>query len=221
MLKLFRAVTIFIIVICGVEVNAQETKTVSGIVTTYKNVPLNKVKITSSKTGETAYTDAEGKFTIKCPEKDVLTVNASGFNDRKIRVGKQNHYEIDLPYQDNAANFNNAVSSGHISESSLKKAISLGNLKKGKDYSVYNSIFQLISSEIYNVTVKNDVVYNKKVKSFNSNPQVLYVVDDRVVTNISYIVPADVESIEFVDDVGATMWGVQGANGVLKITLKK
>ena len=54
----------------------------------------------------------------------------------------------------------------------------------------------------------------------NLNPQVLYVVNEKIVPDISYINPTYVKSIEFIDDVGATLYGVQGGNGVLKITLK-
>jgi len=63
-------------------------------------------------------------------------------------------------------------------------------------------------------------VYNNKVKSMNSNPLVLYVVDNKIVTDISYINPTYVRSIEFLEDANTTMYGSQGANGVLKIYLK-
>ena len=52
------------------------------------------------------------------------------------------------------------------------------------------------------------------------SPQVLYVVNERVVPDLSFVNTADVKTIEFIDGVGTTMWGMQGANGVLKITLK-
>jgi len=49
---------------------------------------------------------------------------------------------------------------------------------------------------------------------------VLLVVDEKIVRDISYVNPNYVKSIEFVEDVGATMYGSMAANGVLKITLK-
>ena len=72
----------------------------------------------------------------------------------------------------------------------------------------------LISSEIYDLRVTGSIVLNKKNTSLNSNPQVLYVVDGKVVADISFVAPADVKTIEFVDDVSTAMWGMQGANGV-------
>lgn len=45
-------------------------------------------------------------------------------------------------------------------------------------------------------------------------------VDNKIVSDISFVNPTYVKTIEFIDDVGATMYGLSGANGVLKITLK-
>jgi hypothetical protein len=219
-LKYFTVFSILILFLCGSEARSQDKKSVSGVVTSFKKFPLNLVRITSSKSGEVVYTDSQGKFNLQCIEKDVLTVYAEGFENRKIKIGKENAYLIDLPFHDNASNFNSAISNGHITEDALRKAINSANLKNAKDYSKYVSIYEAISVEIYNVRVTNNVVYNKKVRSFDPNPKVLYVVDDRIVTDISFVTPNNVKSIEFIDDVGATMYGSMGGNGVLKITLK-
>jgi hypothetical protein len=209
-----------LVLVSLVEAKSQEKKPVTGIVTTSHKFPLNKVTVAASKSGEVSSTDSLGRFSLNCFEKDVLTVSASGFENRKIRVSKQKTYIIDLQYKDNVANFNDAVNGGHINEDVLRKAISLNELKTGKDYSTYNSIYELIASEVYAVRVNGTNIINKKVRSLNANPQVLYVVDGKVVSDISFVIPADVDKIEFIDDVRSSMWGVQGANGVLKITLK-
>jgi hypothetical protein len=218
--KLLTVFSILLILICSSEAKTQDKKPVTGIVTSFKTIPLNKVKITSAKSDEVVYTDSEGKFSMQSFEKDVLNISAEGFENKKIKVGKENTYVIDLQYKDNITNFNDAVSNHHITEDALRQAINSAKLKNVKDYSHYNSIYELISNEIYSVRVANNVVYNKKVKSFDPNPKVLYVVDDKIVTDISFVIPLYVKSIEFVDDVGATMYGSMGGNGVLKITLK-
>lgn len=218
--KLFIVFAILSISVYGIDANAQENKVVNGIITTAKNFPLNKVKVTSSKSGEVAFTDSLGRFNLNSFNKDVLTFAAAGFKSKKIKVGTTNTYIIDLVFNYNKDNFKAAVSYGHISEEDLLKAVRSVKLKNQKDYSKYNSIYDLISAEIYKVRVVPPNVYNKSLRSFNLSPQVLYVVDGKAVANISYVNPVDVAKIEFVDDVGATAWGVQGANGVLKITLK-
>ena len=200
--------------------NVQDLKTITGVITAFKTIPLCKVRISAVRSGEIAFTDSTGIFSIKCKDKDHLVVSAYGFRERKIKVGDDEIYKIDLSYSGNINSFNDATSHGHISPDLLQKAIMTRAPKNEKDFSKYKSIYELISSEIYNVRVRGNAVVNTKVRSFDSNPQVLYVVDDVIVSDISYINPEYVKSIEFIDDVGTTMYGSKGANGVLKITLK-
>jgi TonB-dependent Receptor Plug Domain len=200
--------------------NVQDLKTVNGVITAFKTIPLKNVKIYASISKATAFTDSAGMFSISCAEKDILTISASGFSGKKVKTGKNETYKIDLAYIDNENNFREATSHGHISAELLKQAAEMKAASNVKDYSKYKTIYELISSEIYNVRVKGTAIVNTKVRSFDADPQVLCVVDGVIVSDISYISPDYVKSIEFIDDVGATMYGAKGANGVLKITLK-
>jgi hypothetical protein len=212
-------ISILFLVFFTIESSSQEKVTYSGTVTSMR-VPLNKVRIIASNSGESTVSDSLGHFRVNGLKKDVLEISASGFEQKKVKVGKQEVLSITLLFKNTPSNMKDAVDNGHISEKALSEAISLTQTKKGRDYSTYQSIYELISSEIYNVTVEGTIIYNKKNVSLTSEPRVLCVVDGKVVRDISFVVPANVKSIEFIDDVGATMWGVQGANGVLSITLK-
>jgi hypothetical protein len=200
--------------------NAQDLRSVKGIITSFKTIPLKLVTVTSLKAGESAITDSAGTFSVKCFTKDVLKVSANGFIEKKQKIKAGSAYKIDLVYRDNVQNFNEAVSHGHISDEVLRKAIFSEESKNIKDYSKYKSIYELIASEIYNVRVKGNTIVSTKRVSLNSTPVVLLVVDEKIVSDISYIEPGYVKSIEFIDDVGTTLYGSRGANGVLKITLK-
>jgi len=200
--------------------NAQDLRSVSGVITSFKTIPLKLVTVTSLKAGESAITDSAGTFSVKCFTKDVLKVSADGFFEKKQKIKAGSVYKIDLVYKDNVKNFNDAVSHGHISDEVLRKAIFSEESKNIKDYSKYKTIYELIASEIYNVRVKGNTIVSTKRLSLNSTPVVLLVVDEKIVSDISYIEPGYVKSIEFIDDVGTTLYGSMGANGVLKITLK-
>lgn len=210
---------VFVIFFSTLQAVSQDNS-VSGIVSCFKQIPLNNVKVIATKSGEITYSDSLGRFSLKCADKDELLFTASGFETRKVKVGKDRTIITDLAYKDNPANFNAAVSNGHIEEDVLRKSIEEYKLRNVKDFSKYNTIYELISSELYDVSVKGTSVYNKKIRSMDANPQVIYVVDEKITSDISYINPTYVKSIEFVDDVGATMYGSKGANGVIKITLK-
>lgn len=213
-------VIVILLIVSFAGATAQDLRSVTGIVTSFKTIPLRHVTVTALKSGESVTTDSAGTFTIKCFKKDILKVSASGFVEKKQKVKAESIYKIDLAYTDNVDNFNNAVSHGHIGEMILRDAVFSGENKSVKDYSKYKSIFDAISSEIYNVRVNGNMIVNTKLKSFDRTPEVLLVVDDKIVSDISYISTEYVKSIEFVDDVSTSMYGAMGANGVLKIKLK-
>jgi hypothetical protein len=214
------AAAILIIQMAGLELSAQGTREIRGIVTSFKSVPLNNVKVYAVNSNKIQFTDSLGMFTIMCADKDELIINASGFREKQIKTGKKTLCQVDLRYIFNDESFDRAVQNKHIRPDVLQKQISVATLKTEKDYSSYKSIYELIDAEVYEVRVDGSSVYNNKVKSMNSNPLVLYVVDDKIVTDISYITPSYVKSIDFIEDANTTMYGSKGANGVLKIYLK-
>jgi hypothetical protein len=218
--KLVLIISIVALFITNAKVCSQDKINITGIVSSFKQIPLNMVKIDAVKSGEVTYSDSLGRFSVGCLEKDELVFTASGFERKKVKVGKDHAIVADLMFKDNAANFNDAVSNGHINGDVLRKAIDAYQQRNMKDYSKYSSIYELIGAEIYDVTVRGTVVTNKKVRSMDSNPQVIYVVNDKITADISYVSPTYVKSIEFVDDVSAALYGQKGANGVIKITLK-
>jgi hypothetical protein len=209
-----------ILIFSGAGSKAQDLQTATGIVTSFKTIPLKHVTVTSLKAGESVITDSTGRFSVKCFKKDVLKVTAFGFIEKKQKVASGSVYKIDLVYSDNVQNFNDAISHGHITEEVLKNAVLAKEKTNVKDYSKYTSIYDAIASEIYNVRVKGNTIVNTKLRSFDRTPEVLLVVDDKIVSDISFIDTEYVKSIEFVDDVSTAMYGAMGANGVLKIRLK-
>jgi hypothetical protein len=102
-----------------------------------------------------------------------------------------------------------------------KRAINNIPNRVKKDYSKYQNIFEMIQCEIPNVKVEGTNVYTIKGLSFSLSAQVLYDVDGMIVSDISYVRPVEVEKIEYIDDAGAAAYGMRGANGVIKIILRK
>jgi hypothetical protein len=202
-------------------VKGQNSTVISGIVTTYNIFPLNKVLIKSLNTGATEQSDSLGHFTINCAMKDILLFSASGFDDKSIKIRKSENMSINLVYSNKQTSFNDAIRENHITAEDLQKGINRDGLTGGKDYSKYTNIFQLINSEIFNVKVVGTAVYGKKVQSFSLTSQVMYIVDDMVVADISTILPSEVKTIKFVDGVGASLYGSGAANGVILIYLKR
>jgi hypothetical protein len=168
-----------------------------------------------------AKSDSFGRFSLDCASKDILIFTAAGFLERKVRVKEFKQITINLKYAFTEKSFDDALENNHISERALENALNGYHNKGQKDYSNYTSIYNIIQNEFTNLKVVGTEVHTVRTTSFYLSQQVLYVVDGMIVSDISYISPIEVVKIEFIDDASAAEYGMRGANGVLKITLKK
>jgi hypothetical protein len=203
------------------EMNAIAQKiTVTGSVTAFNFYPINNAVVKSLKTGETVLTDSLGRFSVSCLGNDFLQVFASGFIEKKIRIRKPEKILIDLQYGYKETSFSDAVDHNHLSSYMLKQALKKYPDKPDKDYSRYRNIFELIQSEINGIRVSGSNIYSVKTTSFSLSQQVLYVVNDIIVNDISYISPFEVKKVEYLEGPDASTYGMRGANGVIRITLR-
>ena len=201
--------------------SGQSMLNIKGVITAFDKIPLNNVTVRSLETGNTAKSDSFGRFSLECADRDILIFTAAGFLERKVRLKKFKQIYINLKYAFTENSFDDAVESNHISEQALENALNRFHNKGQRDYRNYTSIYEIIQSEFSTLKVVGTEVHTTKTTSFYLSQQVLYVVDGMIVSDISYISPIEVVKIEFIDDASAAEYGMRGANGVLKITLKK
>jgi hypothetical protein len=214
------AVILILVLIQGSAIRAQESKIINGKITTFGIIPLSNVEITTSKSGNVAYSDFSGSFSISCIEKDIIKVAASGFDAKRIKAKKIDSLNVDLVYSNSQTSFNDAVKNRHISKEILEDAITKYPLKGEKDYSRYSSIYELISTEIYNVNVNGTSITTTKPSSISQSQEVLCAVNGIIYEDISFIVTSDVKSVRYVQGPGASRYGIRGSNGVIEITLR-
>jgi len=195
-------------------------QSISGSVTAFRNIPLRNALIKSSKTGNSVLSDSVGIYHIESAPDDILFVTAGGFKEKKLKTGKNSILNIELNYLYSETGFNDAVANNHFTSMELKKILEKYPSKREKDYSHYQTIFELIRAEIVNVRVNGTNVYSVKAVSFSLSSQVLYVVDETIISDISFILPSNVKKIEYLEDANASYYGMRGGNGVIKITLK-
>lgn len=198
----------------------QDIVNVTGVVTAFENCPLNQVSVSSLKAGNQAYSDSIGRFTIECMNNDILKFTAAGFVERKIRVRDFSKVYINLAFGYKDDSFEKAVGNQHIRRNTLENALVRFPDRSTRDYSRYQNIYELVEYEFNTLKVDPPNIYNSKAISFYMSAQILYVVNDMVVTDISFVRPGEIKKIEFIEDSDATAYGVRGANGVLKITLR-
>ncbi len=211
---------LLLLLIHGSAILAQDKTIITGRVTTFGVIPLNNVEIIASKSGKKTVTDSMGFFSISCEEKDMIKAYASGFDSKRLKVRDTVSLHFDLVYSNTEHSMADATGNGHISRKELEEAIKKYPLKGEKDYSRYNNIYDLIKTEIFNVNVSGTSITTTKPSSMSLSQEVLCVVNGIIYDDISFIVPADVRSVKFLDGPGSARYGVRGGNGVIEITLK-
>ena len=103
---------------------------------------------------------------------------------------------------------------GYITEAPRKGTIDPSKFKE------FSTIYQLIREMFTGVEVNGNRIVVRGVSSFGDNTP-LFIVDDNYVTDISFVLRAEVKSIQLLKGSDATMYGSRGTNGVFIIHLRK
>ena len=213
---------IAIIILVASTVHSQ-TRVVSGQITVFDTYPVKNVEITSKKANATTMTDSLGQFFLVCEKDDVIKVKPKGFRPVQKKVHSDTEtVTMNLQFVDSKENREMAVGYGYISEEDLTYGIShLEN--ENHEFCSYSDIFELIRGQLSGVTVSNNQVYVRGARnSFTSGATMaLYVVDNQPFSDIKWLQPCDIKSINVLKDSNAAIYGTRGGNGVVLIETMK
>ena len=207
---------------------AQETKPITGTVTGADSRPLSgvSVRIRNFPTGTT--TDDNGKFTLNAKKGDVLQISNIGFLQQEITVGTGTTLSVQL-----AAIVNGLDEVVVVGYGTQKKKVVTGatvrvegdDLDKNHNISVFESLQgQAAGVQIMSTSGQPGDPIRIRIRGVGTNgdPSPLYVVDGMPTTDISYLNPSDIETMDILKDAAsASIYGTQAANGVVLITTKK
>ncbi|HXB43382.1 MAG TPA: SusC/RagA family TonB-linked outer membrane protein, partial [Puia sp.] len=208
-----------------------QTKNVSGKVTDAQGqpVPFATVRIKGSNVGVSA--DADGNFTIKARQGDVLVITGSGITSNDVPVTDLTSF-INVKVTIKQSTLNEVVvtalgisrqakSLGYATEKLVGK-----DLTVAQPISVANGLTGKVSGLEIN-TVNNGLFAPTRVtlrgnRSLIGNNQPLTVVDGAIFYNdINTLNPADIESMNVLKGSSASaVYGSDASNGVLVITTK-
>lgn len=198
-----------------------QTRVVNGQLTAYGEFPVMNVEVSSKKAKSTTMSDSLGNFSIVCMEKDVVLIKPKGFRPVNQKVQKESDtIKINLVFIDTQKNRQLAINSGYMTEVDLNYAAS--NLEaENNDYCKYTDIFRLIEAEFGGVEVQNGQIIIRGGKtSFSGADQALIVVDGHENSNIAWIRPCNVKSINILKGSDGAIYGARGGNGVVVISTK-
>lgn len=198
-----------------------QTRVVHGKVTVFNRYPVKNVEVKAKKAKTSITTDSLGQFDIVCHDKDVIQIRPKTFEAASRRVNEEtDSLEINLIFIDSKANREKAVGYGYISEKDLLYAVD--HLEsENNDFCSYSTIFDLIQAKLSGVQVSNGNLYIRGGNnSFSGQSQALCVVDGTPTSNIEWISPCQVRSIDILKGSDAAIYGTRGGNGVVMIRLR-
>lgn len=168
---------------------------------------IYKIKVKDSARIIAVYAEHRGSDEALYSGQDSINFVLTGSFNARVYVPEKEDEYVDIGY-------------GKVKRDDI--ATSVGSVRKEKiNQPHYTDIFTMIQGEVPGVTVTGERIIIRGIHTINAGTDPLFVVDGVIVSSISHINPIDVESIDILKGTSATIYGVNGANGVILISTKK
>lgn len=224
----------------AIPVLAQD-KTVTGKIIGEDNAPLFGVSVAVKGSSKATVTDSEGKFSLVVPAGEtVLSVSHVGFLSKDVAVGPTGTVNVTLFKADKAMEDVVVVGYGSQKRTNVLGSVATVQAKDIEDLAVSN-LTTALKNRIPGVSVnqasgKPGAVTNITIRQATSfvgaggQTGPLFVIDGFVEMNkddptgkVSFdnLDASQIESLTFLKDAAATIYGARGANGVVLVTTKR
>lgn len=234
--------------IAGMQFTAQaQKKSVSGnVINKDTREPLQGVTVNLKGTTQTVVTDAKGYFSITPPQRMkelTLTFSHIGYDSREMKSEADEVLVVAMAVSNKTMDEVVVVGYGTQKRSNVLGSVSTVQGKDLEDLPVANMSTALINvvpgvginqtsgkpGATTNLTIRGAATF-----ATGGNTSPLYVIDGLVPiiasgsgidpsgkTAFDNLDPSEVETITFLKDAAATIYGARGANGVVLVTTKK
>lgn len=210
---------------------AQKSATaVSGTVTDKSGAPLAGVTVLVKGTSLGTVTQSDGRYEINVPAgAEALQFSFLGMDPQETIIGSKT--TVDAVLGANALGIDEVVVVGYGTLTKRELSSSVASIR-GEDLDNRTSAFNIMQDMAGKIAGVKNVSFSGKpggasalrirgMGSINAGSDPIYVMDGVVGVDPALINPANVESIDVLKDAAATsMYGAQGANGVVIITTK-
>jgi TonB-linked SusC/RagA family outer membrane protein len=221
---------------------------ISGIITSMEDEPLESVTVREKYSGKGTVTNAKGEFILKDIREDaVLMISSVGFDQTEVSVNNRPRVIVRLMVS--VRGLNETIVKGYYTTSRQFNTGSVGKITE-TDISTQpvSNVLSAMQGRIAGLSITQQTgvpngSYSIQIRGRNSiknGNEPLYIVDNVPYTSgslntyiftanitgggnpLNYLNPADIESVEVLKDADATaIYGSRGANGVILITTKK
>jgi TonB-dependent SusC/RagA subfamily outer membrane receptor len=191
--------------------------TVTGKVMNRDNNPVAGAVIYVDNIETNSSTRSNGSYKIKVsPSASKLEVRSSGYKSSETAIEGKTDIDFILESDNNVASKTGDTEKGTGVNNGVKKS----SEPRGKKINTYNDIYQMIRGEVSGVIVTGRSVTIQQGHSFYGSSTPLFVVNGVKVMSIDNISPLEVKSIRVLKGTSAAIYGTEGSNGVISITLK-
>lgn len=207
---------------------AQQGNTIKGTVVDATNEPLIGVTVQVVGQQGGTVTDLDGKYTIKAPAGASLKFSYIGYNDQIIPVAGKS--VIDVTMAEDAAQLQEVVVVGFGTQKkeSLTGAVTVVDAKAFEGKGSLSSPLEALQGQVAGVLITRsssapgEEGWDMKLRgSVSKNSGGPLVIVDGVAGDINSINSNDIETINFLKDGSAAIYGSRAADGVVIITTKK
>lgn len=219
---------LIVMLLATINVSAQNTQIVTGIVTSAKDkMPAPGVNILIKGTNTVTTSDFDGQYSIKVAPTDILVFSYISYASQEIAVGTKTQINVALKDGLNALDEVVVIGYGTQKKSDLSGSVGVVHMESAKKTVTYDAA-KMLQGQVAGVTVQSSGepggFVNIKIRGLNSfsNNNPLFVIDGMIVDSPFDFAPGDIESMQVLKDASsAAIYGVRGANGVVIITTKK
>ncbi|MBD8488581.1 SusC/RagA family TonB-linked outer membrane protein [Echinicola sp. CAU 1574] len=213
---------------------------ITGKVLDEEGEPLPGAAVTILGSNKGTVTDADGNYSIDADEGVTLQFSFIGFEKKQVVVGNQSTIDVTLILDDNSLEEVVVVGYGELKKSHLTGAVETIDASEIEDLPT-GDISSALAGRILGVGVSGGNTRPGSQASIRlRNPESLakdgnstaplYVIDGIIqiaadgsndATRFNNLDPAEIESISFLKDASAAIYGSRGANGAIIVTTKR
>jgi len=217
---IFLLITVFLWSFAYGHANARDTDklvTISGKVMNTENKPVSGAVLYVDDLKTNISTKYNGFYKIKVSSSAInIEVRSPEYGTSKKAINGQTSIDFVLAGSNEQALESENTKKATGAQDSIKKS----SKNKGKKLNTYNDIYQMIRAEVTGVVVSGRSVQIQQGHSFYGSSAPLFVINGVIVNSIDDVNPRDVKSIRILKGSEAAIYGINGTNGVLSITLK-
>ena len=203
--------------------------TVKGTVVDQTNEPLIGVTVLvdGQKSGG-AVTDFDGNYTIQAPSDATLKFSYIGYQDQLVPIDGKTTLNITMKEDNAVLQEVVVVGFGTQKKESLTGAVTVVDSKAFEQKGSLSSPLQALQGQVAGVMITRsssapgEEGWDMKLRgSVSKNSGGPLIIIDGVAGDMGSINPSDIESINFLKDGSAAIYGSRAADGVVLITTKK